>query len=211
MRKTLIVLLTLLLVASSIFAGERSKGYIGLSGGYQMEDKEIIHSVFSEKHDVESFALNIDGAYFGKEGKSGYLFTASLLFPQKMKWDSGDVTDTYDYRSFGVEVLKAFRFEPMNNLYVDLGLGLGYELLIPDLKHDDDYDQYFNTVALASKLAANYSFTEHFAVRAGLGMTIPFFTYYTSHYTGNGDHGDDTFDFMYGVTAQPFIGAAYTF
>lgn len=215
MRKVMTVLLLLFAIIGSIFAGEKDRGYIGVSGGYQLEDNEIIHSTYTKKFDVNSYTLNIDGAYLKKNGKDGYLFTASIFFPQSLRWDTGDVTDDYDYLSIGAEVLKAHRFKPSDKFSFDMGLGIGYELLKADMEKYDSSDIYFHFFSFAGQAAINYSLTDHFTFRVGLDMTIPVFTYYAYYYYwGTGEHRyhrDDTFDFMAGVTAQPFIGAAYTF
>lgn len=215
MRKTMTVLLLLLVIIGSIFAGEKDRGYIGISSGYRLEDNEIIHSTYTKKFDVNSFAINLDGAYLNRNGKNGYMFSAGIIFPQELRWDTGDVTDDYDYLSIGAEVLKAHHFKPSDKFSFDMGLGIGYELLKADMKKYDSSDIYFHFFSFAGQVAASYSVTDHFAFRAGIDMTIPVFTYYGYYYyLGTGKHRhhrDDTFDFMFGVTAQPFIGAAYTF
>ncbi len=211
MKKVIILLSIIVLVASSLYADTdtEQKGFFGLSGGYQFDRKDILHCTIASEIYSESFALNFDGAYF-KEGNWGTALTVTSFMPTIYKYDEWDQKKDYYFTGLGFELMRAYRHFYSDRLGLDAGLGAGLEYMSGE-HEDEDYVFHFFSLYLAGKVAGRYMITDKLMLRAGLEVDVPFMCIYYSKYPGNGDHGDGTFDFEKGFYIQPFVGAAFVY
>ncbi|MBR1919429.1 MAG: hypothetical protein IJ831_07375 [Spirochaetales bacterium] len=211
MKKTIVLLFILVLLSAALCADDDSnqKGYLGLSLGYQMDRKDILHCTIASEIYSESFALNFDGAHYNEDGW-GFSCTATSFMPTIYKYDDWDQKKDYYFTGLGLDLMRSYQhlFDERRSMDVSLGAGLEY---MSGEHEDEDYVFHFFSLYIAGKVAGRYMLTDRLMLRAGVEVDVPFMCIYYSKYPGNGDHGDGTFDFEKGIYVQPFIGAAFIY
>ncbi len=211
--KRAIVLLSILLLLATVLWADTSldqKGYFGLSGGYQIDRKDILHCTIASEIYSESFALNLDGAHFSSSSSFGIAYTATSFMPKVYKYDEWDQKKDYYFTGLGFELMAAYQYHHSERLSMDAGVGAGLEYMSGE-HEDEDYSFYFYSLYIAGKVAGRYMLSDKLMLRMGLELDIPLMCAYYSKYPGNGDHGDGTFDFERGFYIQPFVGAVFTY
>lgn len=186
-RKSLIILALLLAIIlmplSAVKYVPSTASWLGFSIGTEWDNHRFM---LGENHvDFNDYLMSyaMEGATYLNDDRNfgvGYSLGMKKLFAEYIDGDKVSSSYVEDYvLAFSMDVLCAWRHFFSDRLALETGLGMAFDMA----KYSGVGSENFRYFSLEGKAALSYSFNEFWSLRAGLGLRIPVWCYYT--YSGS--------------------------